>query len=173
MVERVGPLVEGFENRLKDSIVVKLQEKTKEEQELVKPIMEIFAKGIMGKLPVILRDISCLFNKGEKRDSLNMDSKKLDSDYPNYTDGENIARYVSTQVMSDMDEILTILKNHYSEHEEPSLSEREVFAGRLENIVMENLVDVKYLLKEKLRSRETKLLLEKAEKRKGTNKQKS
>lgn len=173
LVERVGPLVEGFENRLKDSIVVKLQEKTKEEQELVKPIMEIFAKGIMGKLPVILRDISCLFNKGEKRDSLNMDSKKLDSDYPNYTDGENIARYVSTQVMSDMDEILTILKNHYSEHEEPSLSEREVFAGRLENIVMENLVDVKYLLKEKLRSRETKLLLEKAEKRKGTNKQKS
>ena len=102
-----------------------------------------------------------------------MYSKKLDSDYPNYTDGENIARYVSTQVMSDMDEILTILKNHYSEHEEPSLSEREVFAGHLENIVMENLVDVKYLLKEKLRSRETKLFLEKAEKRKGTNKQKS
>ncbi len=172
LIKRVVPLVEKLADRLMDSIEVKLQKITKDERELVKPIMDIFTERFIGKLPIILANLACLFNKDKDRDCLNMESKKLDSDYPYYTDGDNIARYVSNLVMDSMDEILTTLKKDYSENEELSLSERTTFAGRLENLVMENLDDFKYLLEDKLKSRQKIIITRKGGKAKDINKKK-
>jgi len=155
LVERVGSLLQVFRDELKNEIESKLKNKTKEQKDLVEPILDKVVEDILGHIPAILYEISSLFNKEKGRDCLQMNRDSLDDDDKRleYKDGRNLAWYIAEKVTSGIDGIMAFFDKEYSDNKMPTLKDRDAYANHMVNVVLISLDDIKKMIVKKLEKR--------------------